>query len=107
MDLSQFDIGNGDGKLTIPGLESLQNMFTTVMAASLVIGALFVVLYIINLVQRIRADRAMIAMQKDIAAIKALLIEQVQATAINQVQSDSPLTPAPSQSEQPEPIIRA
>ena len=76
MDLSRFGIGDGTSEssvFTIPGLENLQNMFSTIMTASMVIGGLFIALYIINLIQRIRADRAMIAMQKDIAAIKALL----------------------------------
>ena len=61
MDLSRFGIGDGTSEssvFTIPGLENLQNMFSTIMTASMVIGGLFIVLYIINLIQRIRADRS-------------------------------------------------
>lgn len=80
MDLSQFGIGNGNdtsNPFTVPGLEGLQSTLATIMTASMVIGGLFIILYIINLVQRIRADRAMIAMQKDVSAIKTIL-EQFQ-----------------------------
>lgn len=80
MDLSQFGINatnsQGSSPFTIPGLDNLQQMIGTITIVSTIIGVIFIVLYVINLIQRIRADRAMIAMHKDIAAIKALLEQQ-------------------------------
>lgn len=109
MDLSQFGIGDGNNTgLTIPGLENLQNMFATIMTASMIIGGLFIVLYIINLIQRMRADRAMIAMQKDIAAIKALLERQVpQPTRPNETAVQPEPTAAAQIQSQNDNITRA
>lgn len=82
MDLSQYGINSNQtngtgGPIAIPGLEGLQSMLGWITLASVVLGGLFTLLYVINLVQRIRADRAMIAMHKDIAAIKEILEKQV------------------------------
>jgi hypothetical protein len=56
MDLSQFGIGNGNdtsNPFTVPGLEDLQSTLATIMTASMVIGGLFIILYIINKVLRV------------------------------------------------------
>lgn len=82
MDLSQYGINtttSTDG-LQIPGLSGIQSTLTTIMVGITVLSVLFIVLYIVNLVQRWRADRALIAMRKDIAAIRAT-IEQRGAPA--------------------------
>lgn len=82
MDLSQFGLNgtNGTGSpLSIPGLADIQGLLTTITLVSVVLGGLFMVLYIANMVQRMRADRAMIAMHKDIAAIKELLEKNIAA----------------------------
>jgi len=81
MDLSQFGLngdstGSSTSPLAIPGLESLQGMFGTIMVGSAILGGLLTILFIINMVQRIRADRALIAMHKDIASIKEILERQ-------------------------------
>lgn len=76
MDLSQFGINaNNAGQtgLQIPGLSNLQGTLNTIMIGVSVLSGLFMLLYIVSLVQRFRADRAMIGMHKDIAAIRALL----------------------------------
>ena len=95
MDLSQFglDTTNGTGGLTIPGLQGIESMFQTITTVSVIIGVLFLVLYVINLVQRMRADRAMIAMHKDIAAIRMMLeSRQPQATTHDaSVESQAPI----------------
>lgn len=76
MDLSQLgintqDITNGSG--SIPGLGNIQSLMGTITLISIIVGGLFFVLYLINVIQRIRADRAMIAMHKDITAIRAMM----------------------------------
>lgn len=87
MDLSPLGITDTSGDtavpFTVPGIENLQDTLTTITIASIVLGLLFIVLYAANLIHRIRADHAMIAMQKDIAAIKQLL-EQHAAPAATQ-----------------------
>lgn len=90
MDLSQFGIGNttnssGTGGFSIPAVDNLQNTLNTIMLGAAVLSVLFVVLYIVSLVQRFRADRAMIAMRKDIAAIRAIAEQS----------GSSPRTPTP------------
>lgn len=77
MNLSQYGINANSTGASIPGLDGLQNMLGTITVVSVIIGGLFVVLYAINVIQRIRADRAMIAMHKDIAAIKEIIEKQV------------------------------
>lgn len=90
MDLTQLlNSQNGTGGATIPGLEGLQSMLGTITILSVVLGGLFLILYVINVIQRMRADRAMIAMHKDIAAIRTLL-EQGQAPA----PTTAPVAPA-------------
>lgn len=80
MDLFKFgtnESANENSGFTLPGLENIQTMFATLTTALIAFVVVFGILYIVNLVQRIRADRAMIAMQKDIAAIRSLLQTQV------------------------------
>ncbi len=93
MDLSQYGINTSttNPSLSIPGLGNLQSMFGIITIASLVLGVLFVILYVVNIVQRMRADRSMIAMHKDIAAIKLLLEQQI---ATPRHVSEPPATPA-------------
>lgn len=94
MDLSQFGLGNGSsdaGALSIPGISNLQATLATITTISVVLGGLFLVLYIISLIQRVRADRAMIAMRKDIAAIRVLLEQQ---TAPQKSETTAPQPPA-------------
>ena len=65
---------------------------------SIVLTVLFVVLYTISIVQRVRANRATVTMQKDIAAIRALLEQR----------PTRPLTPEPTllaQQEQAPPAV--
>lgn len=82
MEEIQNVLGSNSGSTSaIPGLDRLQGMLGMITIVSVVLGGLFMALYIFGLVQRARADRAMIAMNKDIAAIKALLEQQVQAPA--------------------------
>lgn len=92
MDLSQYGINTttGTNGLQIPGLSGIQGTLTTIMVGITILSVLFIVLYIVNLVQRWRADRALIAMRKDIAAIRAT-IEQRGAPA--------PAAPAPPRVE--------
>ena len=59
--------------LQIPGVAALQNTLNTIILGATILSIVFVVLYIINMIQRFRADRAMIAMRKDIAAIRQQL----------------------------------
>ena len=108
MDLSQYLNGtntNGTGNtLSIPGLENVQGLLGTITIISVVLGGLFAVLYVINTIQRIRADRATIAMHKDIAAIKELLILERSSTTFAQP-TPQPNAPAesPSTPEAPQP----
>lgn len=87
---------------TVPGLDSLQSMFGIVTIASVVIGVIFLVLYIVTVAQRMRADRAMVAMRQDIAAIKSLLEQQlaprIDAPAPTPASTDQLIatTPAPT-----------
>lgn len=91
MDLSQLGINtNGAQNVTIPGLGSLQSMLGTIMTVSIVIGGLFIVLYLVNTVQRMRADSAMINMHKDIAAIRAILEHKYPATNTESPRQDHP-----------------
>ncbi len=101
MDTAQLDINGSSGGITanplaIPGLEGLQGMLGFIMIGSTVLGVLFLVLYILSLVQHARADRAVIAMHKDIAAIKEILQKQVSGSPV----ADIP-TPAQVSSETP------
>lgn len=95
-----FDINNGttgssSSAFSIPGLESLQGMLGTIMIGSAVLGGLLTILFIINLVQRVRADRAMIAMHKDIAAIRDILERQpAPATQVLPMPSVTPTPPS-------------
>jgi hypothetical protein len=75
MDLSKIgvDAQNGFTGINIPGLTNVQNMLSTITTVSAVIGILFFIMYVISMVQRMRADRAMIAIRKDISAIHELL----------------------------------
>lgn len=94
-----FDLNGGTTEspsaFSVPGLESLQGMLGTIMIGSAVLGGLLTILFIINLVQRVRADRAMIAMHKDIAAIREILEHQpVPATQVPTALSIAPTPPS-------------
>ena len=103
MDLSQYGINTGttNPSLSIPGLGNLQSMLGIITIASLVLGVLFVVLYVVNIVQRMRADRSMIAMHKDIAAIKVLLEQQLASPHPVHEQPVAPVKPAAPKPAQP------
>lgn len=98
MDLSQYGINTSttNPSLNIPGLGNLQSMFGIITIASLVLGILFMILYIVNIVQRMRADRSMIAMHKDIAAIKVLLEQQLVAPHHVSEPAAAPAVPKPA-----------
>lgn len=67
---------NGTSTLSIPGLDNLQPLMNNLMIVSIITGGVFLVLYLLNVIRHMRADRAMIAMHKDIAAIRELLEHQ-------------------------------
>lgn len=93
MDLSQYGIngsGGTSGTSAIPGLDGLQGMLGTITIISVVLGGLFMVLYVFSLVQRMRADRAMIGMHKDIAAIKEILEKHAKPVATTPQPSEPP-----------------
>lgn len=102
MDLSQYGISSGNTSSSgnalsaIPGLDGLQGMLGLITVVSAVLGLLFVVLYALNLAQRMRADRAMIAMHKDVAAIKELLEKQIPTATASTPAADSAPGPAPA-----------
>lgn len=96
MDLSQFGI-NADGStsgLTVPGLGNIQTLLANIALISIIIGGLFFVLYLINIIQRMRANRSTIAMHKDIAAIRAILEKQ----------ANSPTPSVITEEQKPEPV---
>lgn len=93
MDLSQLGI---DTTTTGAGAGiDMQSILSAVTVVSVVIGGLFFVLYLINLLQHMRVNRAMIGMHKDVAEIRKLL-EQHQAQPAPVAAPAPVLVPAPA-----------
>lgn len=73
MDLSQLGLDTTTG--TTQSID-IQGIMGTVTIISVVIGGLFLIIYLINLIQHMRVNRAMLAMHKDVAEIRKLMEER-------------------------------
>ena len=82
MDLSQLNLGGSSqpsgttGGITLPGMENVQNIqstLNTVVLWAVIFAGLFLLLYIVSLIQKARANHAIIAMRKDLTAIRVAL----------------------------------